>query len=172
AGPTSLTSGPVILLNPGVVRQGTQVIVTGTGFPPKATIDLVLKRQAGGQSLAATFVQADKTGSFGGAILPVPTSLSSGTFLVQAAARGSAQVAEAAGTIAGGTPQVKLGVQVAQPGDLIVFSLHGFSPGEPINIYWNTMGGQPVATVHADGGGAVGQGTVQVPYGAVGPNTF
>ena len=172
AGPTSLTAGALILLNPGVVRQGSQVSVTGTGFTPKATIDLVLKRQAQDLSLSATVVQADKSGSFGGASLPVPTSLSAGTFLVQAHERGSQQVAQAVGTIAGGTPQVKLSAQGAQPGEMIVFSLHGFSPGEAINIYWNSMGGQPVATVHADGAGAVSQASVQVPFGAVGPNTF
>ena len=56
----------------------------------------MLKRQASGQNRAATFVQADKSGSFGGASLPVPTTLSGGNFLVQAHERGSEQVAQAA----------------------------------------------------------------------------
>ena len=170
--PTSLAPGPLILLNPGVVRQGTSFAVTGSGFDAKATIDLVLKRQASGSSLASTFVQADKTGTFIGATLTVPIDLPSGNFIVQAQQRNSTKVAKAVGTIAGGVPQVKLSAQVAQPGAMIVFTLHGFSPGETINVYWNTMSGQPVATLKADGGGGVGQSPVQVPFGAVGPNTF
>jgi len=169
---TTLAPGPLILLNPGVVRQGTSFNVMGSGFDAKATIDLVLKRQATGSTLASTFAQTDKSGTFTQVTLTVPNNLPSGTFVVQAQERNSTKVAQAVGTIAGGVPQVKLGAQVAQPGDMIVFSLHGFSPGESINIYWNSMGGQPVGIVKADGGGGVGQSSVQVPFGAVGTNTF
>jgi hypothetical protein len=69
-------------------------------------------------------------------------------------------------------PQVKLGTQVAKPGDVLALSLHGFSPGEAINIYWNSLSGHPVATLQADGSGGVGQASVQVPFGAAGTNTF
>jgi hypothetical protein len=169
---TTLVPGALILLNPGVVRQGTSFNVMGSGFDAKATIDLVLKRQATGSTLASTFVQTDRSGTFTMATLTVPNNLPSGTFVVQAQERNSTKMAQAVGTIAGGVPQVKLSAQVAQPGDMIVFSLHGFSPGESINVYWNSMGGQPVATVKADGGGGVGQSSVQVPFGAVGTNTF
>jgi len=55
---------------------------------------------------------------------------------------------------------------------MITVSLHGFSPGETINVYWNTIGGQPVAKLQADGGGGIGQAKVQVPFGAAGVNTF
>jgi len=168
----ALGLGPLILLNPGVVRQGTSFAVTGSGFDAKAIIDLALKRQASGSSLTSTFVQADKTGTFIGATLKVPIKLPSGNFIVQAQQRYSNKVAQAVGTIAGGVPQVKLSAQVAQPGAMIVFSLHGFSPDETINVYWNTMSGQPVTTLKADGGGGVGQGSVQVPFGAMGTNTF
>jgi hypothetical protein len=171
-GTSTALVGPLILLNPGVVRQGTSFNVMGSGFDAKATIDLVLKRQATGSTLASTFAQADKSGTFTQVTLTVPNNLPSGNFVVLAQERNSTKVAQAVGTIAGGVPQVKLGAQVAQPGDMIVFSLHGFSPGESINVYWNSMGGQPVATVQADGGGGVGQSSVQVPFGAVGTNTF
>ncbi len=170
--PASLTPGALILLNPGVVRQGSSISVTGSGFDAKATIDLVLKQHASDSSLASTFVQADKTGTFSGASLTVPTSLSSGTFMVEAHQRNGDKVARAVGTIAGGAPQVKLGTQVGKPGDMIAISVHGFRPGETINIYWNSLSGQPVATLQADGGGGVGQASVKVPFGAVGTNTF
>ncbi len=170
--PTSLTPGPLLLLNPGIVRQGSSLSVTGSGFGAKATIDLVLKRQASGTSLASTFVQTDKSGTFDGVSLTLPTELRSGTFIVEAHQRNSDKVAHVVGTVVEDMPQVKLGTQVGTPGDVIAFSVHGFRPGEPINIYWNSMSGQPIATLHADGSGAVAQATVEVPFGTVGTNTF
>jgi serine/threonine protein phosphatase PrpC len=166
------TPGPLILLNPGVVRQGTGVGVTGSGFDPGAVIDLTITRQGSTTALATSFVQADKWGTFGNGDLTVPTSLSSGNFVVQAKERNSRNVAQAVGTIAGGAPQVKLGIQVGKPGDIVVLSLHGFAPEEAVNVYWNTLSGQPVTTLHADGGGSIGQAKIQVPFGAVGNNTF
>ena len=42
---------------PACAASSAGVSVTGTGFPPKATIDLVLKRQAGGQNLSLRRLQ-------------------------------------------------------------------------------------------------------------------
>lgn len=170
--PITATPGPLILLNPGVVRQGTSVGVAGSGFDPGSVIDLSIKRQGATTVLASTFVQADKGGTFTSASLDVPITLSSGNFVVDAKERNSHNTAQAVGTIAGGAPQVKLGMAVGKPGDVIVLSLHGFAPRETINVFWNTLSGQPVTTFQADGGGGVGQGKIQVPFGAVGDNTF
>src|SRR5258705_523848 len=170
---TVVTSpGPLILLNPGVVRQGTSVGVTGSGFDAGAVIDLTIKRQGAAKALATSFIQAGKGGTFDGGSLNVPTSLSSGNFIVEAKQRNSQHVAQAVGTVAGGAPTVKLGLQVGKPGDNVVLSLHGFAPSGNINVDWNSVSGQPVATLHADGGGGVGQAKVQVPFGAIGNNTF
>jgi serine/threonine protein phosphatase PrpC len=166
------TPGPLILLNPGVVRQGTSVGVTGSGFDAGSVIDLTIKRQGATKALTTSFIQAGKGGTFDGGSLNVPNSLSSGNFIVEAKQRNSQHVAQAVGTIAGGAPTVKLGMQVGKPGDAVVLSLHGFAPSENINVYWNSLSGQPVTTLHADGGGGVGQAKVQVPFGAVGNNTF
>ncbi len=165
-------TGPLILLNPGVVRQGTDVNVTGDGFHPGAVVDLTIKRQGSNASLASASVKADKGGSFYSATLTAPMSLSSGNFVVIASERNSSKTAQAVGEVAGGAPQVKLGLQVGQPGAAVTVGLHGFAPLETINVYWNTLSGQPLTTFQADGGGSVGQGHLQVPIGAVGYNTF
>ncbi len=170
--PVTSSSGPLILLNPGVVRQGAAVAVLGSGFDPGATVDLTLKRQASGTTLASSHVLADQGGFFGDAAITVPISLGSGNFIVEAHERNSTKTVRATGTIAGGAPQVKLGVMVGKPGDLITVSLHGFAPEEPINVYWNTMSGDPVTQLKADGGGGVGQAKLRVPFGALGDNTF
>lgn len=169
---TSLKPGPLILLNPGVVRQGSSITVTGSGFDARAFVDLAVRQRGSASSLASTFVQADKSGTFGGVSLTVPPSLSSGSFTVDAHERNGSASAAATGTVAGGAPQVKLGTQVGKPGDTIAVALHGFAPGEPIKVYWNSLSAQPVTTFQADGGGGIGQAALQVPFGAVGTNTF
>jgi hypothetical protein len=170
-GPTTVTSGALILLNPGIVRQGTSTVLTGSGFDSRATIDLAIKQRASDTGQVVSFVQADKYGTFS-STFSVPASLSSGTFFVEASERGSTRVAQATGVLAGGAPQLKLSAQVGKPGDIITVSAHGFSPNETIKVYWNTISGQPVTTLQADGGGGIGQGSVQVPFGAAGVNTF
>lgn len=169
--PGGATAGALILLNPGVVRQGVNMGVTGSGFDPRATVDLLVKQRKsdGGQPIGLS--RTDKYGNFYGNVT-VPGDLSSGPFFIEARERGSVKVAQAAGVVAGGAPQLKLSNQVGQPGQMITVSIHGFSPYEKINVFWNTMIGQPFMTLQTDGGGGIGQATVQVPFGAAGVNTF
>jgi hypothetical protein len=170
-GPIGGPTGTLILLNPGIVRQGASLGVTGSGFDARATVDLAIKQQPSDSGQVLSFVQTDKYGTFY-SNLTVPITLSAGTFYIQAAERGRHKLAQARGVVQGGTPQLKLGSQVGKPGDLITVSVSGFSPGEAVKVYWNTVSGQPVASLQADGGGSIGQAPVQVPFGAPGLNTF
>ncbi|HLI05342.1 MAG TPA: zinc ribbon domain-containing protein [Ktedonobacteraceae bacterium] len=169
--PRIITGGALILLNPSVVRQGGSMGVTGSGFDPRTMVDLTLKQRATDVGQPVGSFKTDKYGNFY-ANLTVPQALISGTFFVEAHERGSNKVSQTAGVIAGGVPQVKLSDQVGQPGDLITVSASGFSPGEAVKVYWDTTAGQPFATLQADGGGKIGQATLEVPFGAVGINTF
>ncbi len=166
------SSGPLILLDPGLVRQGSSISVTGSGFGARAIIDVTVKRHGASVSLAYTFVQTDKNGAFSGATLTLPQALGAGNFVVDARQRKSGNDAYAVGTVSGGAPRVKLGMEVGRPGDTIAVALQGFAPGEPIKVFWNSLGGQPLATLQADGGGGVGPAALQVPFGAIGNNTF
>jgi hypothetical protein len=170
---TALTSGPLILLNPGLVRPGASVSVTGSGFDPKAVLDLDLKEQAPASSAqTVSFTQANKSGAFT-ADFAAPTSPNSGTLIVEAHERKSDKLAQASLTISGGAaPQVKLGLSAGNPGDSIALSAQGFVPGEPIAIYWNSLQSQPIAALRADRSGNVRSASVTVPFGAVGNNTF
>jgi hypothetical protein len=167
----SAATGTVLLLNPAIVRQGTSMGVTGTGFDPGAMVDLSIKQQATGPGQVVSFVRADRSGFFTG-MFAVPVTMNAGTFFVEARERGSTRMAQARGTLSGGTPQLKLAPQVGKPGDIVTASLHGFSPSETIKVYWNTISGQPVETLQADTGGGIGQAKIQVPFGAPGVNTF
>src|SRR5258708_17585461 len=141
-GPTTVTPGVLILLNPRIVRQGTSTELTGSGFDPRATIDLTIKQRASDPGQVVTSVHADKYGTFS-STFSVPTSLSSGTFTIEASERGSTRVTQATGVVSGGAPQLKLGAEVGKSGDIISVSAHGFSPNETIKGYWNTISGQP-----------------------------
>jgi hypothetical protein len=169
--PVTTAIGPLLLLNPGVVKQGNQVAVTASGFDPGSAVDLIVTRQGSGTPLATTHAKADKSGMVFSNVT-VPNTLSSGTFVVTAQEANSHNTAQGVGTVAGGSPFVKLSKQVGQPGTPITITLHGFAPRETVNVYWNTMSGQPVTTLTTDGGGGIGQAQVRVPFGAVGDNTF
>jgi hypothetical protein len=170
--PISIERRPLVLLNPTTVRHGSTIGVTGSGFDAGATVDLVLKRQAGDTGDALAFVQVDKSGGFGGMTFPVPDSLPRGSFIVEARQRNSEKVARATVVVAGGSPQVKLGTQVGKAGDVIVLSAEGFAPDEDVDVCWNTLQNAPITVLHTDGNGAVRQATIPVPFGAVGNNAF
>src|SRR5262245_45694453 len=118
----SQTRKPLILLNPGTVRQGSSVGITGSGFDAGATIDLLFKRKEADKGDAITFVQLDKSGAFGSVSFTVPETMATGSFIIEARQRQSDKVAFAVGIVAGGAPKVKLGIQVGKPGDLVELS--------------------------------------------------
>ena len=168
----SIEARPLVLLNPSTVRQGSSVGVTGSGFDPGATLDIYVKQQETDAVDPLTFVQVDKSGGFGGVTFAVPDSLPRGSFIVEARERESRQVASATAVIAGGSPQVKLGTQAAKSGDTVQLSATGFNPNETISVYWNDLSSDMIGTLQTDAAGGVRQGSVRVPFGAVGNNAF
>lgn len=165
-------TGPLILLNPATVKPGSSVGVVGTGFAPGSTVNFTLKRNDSDQGTDLGFAQVDKGGSFGGFNFTVPNDLASGTFTLVAQESNSDKQAKAIGTIAANNPSVKLGTQVGKPGDEVVFSASGFLAGETVSIYFNSLSGEPLITAKADDGGGIREGTVKVPFGAIGNNSF
>ena len=109
--PAGVTAGALILLNPGVVRQGASMGVTGTGFDPRATVDVLVKQRKSDTGQPISLVHADKYGNFYDN-LTVPETLSAGPFFIETRERSGNKVALAAGVVAGGTPQLKLDEQV------------------------------------------------------------
>jgi nucleoid-associated protein YgaU len=168
----SIEAKPLLLLNPATVRQGSSVGVTGSGFDPGTTVDIYVKQQPTDSTDPLTFVQVDKSGGFGGVSFAVPDSLPRGNFIVEADERDSGNVARATAVIAGGSPQVKLGTQASKSGDTVQLSAAGFSPNENINVYWNDLSTDIIGTLQADDSGGLRQGSVRVPFGAVGNNAF
>jgi LysM repeat protein len=168
----SIEARPLVLLNPSTVRQGSSVGVAGSGFDPGATLDIYVKQQESDQVDPLTFVQVDKSGGFGGVTFAVPDALPRGSFIVEARERESDHAAAATAVIAGGSPQVKLGTQAAKSGDTVQLSATGFDSSETITVYWNDLSSETIGTLDTDDAGGVRQGSVRVPFGAVGNNAF
>ena len=163
---------PLVLLNPSSARPGSTIGVTGSGFDAGSTVDITLKRSKDDQGKSLGFVQADKSGSFGGFNMTLPSDYVSGPFIVIAQQHGGGKQAMATGTVAANSPQVTFGTQVGKPGDVIAFSLKGFAPDEAVKVYFNSLTSPVLDTVHTDQSGNLRQDSLSVPFGAIGNNAF
>ena len=166
------SNAPLVLLNPSSARPGSTIGVTGSGFDAGTTVDITLKHQKDDTGTALGFVQADKSGSFGGFNLTLPSTYASGPFIVVAQQHGGGKQAMATGTVASNSPQVTFGTQVGKPGDVVAYSLKGFAPSETVKIYFNSLTSPMVGAVHTDQSGNVRQDSLSVPFGAIGNNAF
>lgn len=164
--------GAVIVLNPAVAAPGSSVSVAGTGFDPRAQVDFYLKRDAKDKGTNVGYIAADKGGGLGGFSFTIPESFAGGTFLVEARQHDDKQMASAQGSVRGLTPTVKLGEDTGKVGDTISVSGKGFAARETVKVYFNSLTGEPVATLQSDGGGGLNKASVKVPFGAAGDNTF
>jgi len=165
------TGQPTILLNPGMVRPGTKVAVSGFGFDPGAVVDVMLKKSSGDAGTAVTLAKVDETGSFDATFI-VPSNLASRSPTVAVQERNSNKAARTTALMPASMASVKLGKATGKPGDRISLSASGFEPEEDIKVYWGQLNGDPAATLHADGGGNVGQASVLIPVGAIGTTSI
>lgn len=162
---------PTVLLNPGLVRPGTKVAVSGFGFDPGSVVDVMLKKTSGDAGTAVTLAKTDETGSFGATFI-VPSNMGSRSPTVVVQERNSSKVAQTKALMPASMASVKLGKATGKPGDRISLSATGFEPEEEVKVYWGQLNGDPAATLHADGGGNVGQASVQIPVGAIGTTSI
>jgi hypothetical protein len=164
---------PFILFTPGVVAQGGQVSVLGSNFDPNVRVDFLVKQKEADPGHPVTFVKTDETGSFTGVTVTLPDSQPFGSFIIVAREQNGAKSAQTMGVVQnGGAAAVSLKPQVGKIGQTITVSAKGFAPSEQVNVYWNSLGTDPVATLQADKGGGMGQEPLQVPFGAIGANSF
>ncbi|WP_246203513.1 hypothetical protein [Streptomyces tailanensis] len=164
-------SGPIIVVNPGLVTPGGKATVEGAGFDAKSTVDLFLKtsaKQSEGKGLATA--KTDRTGSINTQIA-VPENVSKGAILV-AQQRDADKVAEAQLVSGGVVGSVKINKAVGKPGDSVSLSIRGFGAGEKIDVFWGRVGGKPDASLTADGSGGMGRVDVKVGVAPTGASTL
>src|SRR5262249_19769787 len=148
--------GPLITLNPGLVRPDTPVTVSGSGFDAGSRVDVLLGSGGGGggggKSSGKTTTVATATAGKDGSItasfaFPAQASATGTTQEITAQQRGGNKVAKAEAAMAGGAAgEAKLSANTGKPGDTVSLSVQGFAPGEDLNVYWGRISGPPSAT--------------------------
>ncbi|HEY7347144.1 MAG TPA: hypothetical protein VH599_02410 [Ktedonobacterales bacterium] len=172
-GPAGGNNTPFILFTPGVVHQGSVINVLGSEFDPKVFIDFRIKQKANDPGKVINSIQTDATGSFSNVAITLPASQPFGNFIIQAHQRNSDKIAQSMGFIQNGSiATVKLSSLVGKVGDTLKVTAKGFAPHEKVNVYWDSMSTDPIATLTTDEGGGIGQAPLQVPFGAEGNNYF
>jgi hypothetical protein len=164
------TAGPVLTLNPGLVRQGAKVGVNGVGFDPGAYVDLQFL-PTGGRPVPLPTVSVARDGSFA-AGFTVPTLPNSPGGTVTAVQRGTAKGAQAQAVVQAGVGNASINRQAGRPGDVVAVSGGGFQPGELINAYWGRISGRPTAQLRADPSGGLTNVPVRVGLAQTGNATL
>ncbi|MGY6024580.1 hypothetical protein [Streptomyces spinosirectus] len=164
-------SGPIIVVNPGLVTPGGKATVEGAGFDAKSTVDLFLKSSAKkSEAKGIASAKTDKAGSINTQI-SVPENVSNGAVLV-AQQRDADKVAQAQLVSGGVVGSVKISKMVGKPGDSVSLGIRGFGAGEQIDVFWGRVGGKPDATLTADGSGGIGRADVKVGVAPTGASTL
>jgi hypothetical protein len=164
-------SGPVIVLNPGLVTPGGQVGVDGSGFDPGAAVTVWLRTSGSDIGTEEALGKVAKDGSLT-TEFTMPSGLSGGTATVMADESGG-PAATAQLVTAGGEGSVSVvGKAAGKPGESATISAAGFGPGEKVSVYWGHVGGTPAATLTADGSGSIGRAQVPVGVAPVGQTTI
>jgi hypothetical protein len=166
----SAASGPVIVLNPGLVAPGGKVGVVGSGFHPgtAVTVSLVLSGSRTGTVVGRGYTS--KWGSlYSGFTMPQSQVGGSATVVVTTA---DGQTASTKLVTPGGVGSVTIvGKAAGKPGSTVGISATGFGPGEKVHVFWGRVAGTPADTLTADSAGHI---MAQVPVGVapVGPTTL
>lgn len=164
--------GPVAVLNPGLARPGATVGVTGSGFDPGATVQVLLTSGTGRPAEVASD-KADRNGAVEAAFtFPAAAANAGDQHMVTVQQANSDNVAEAQLVTQAGVATASLSDNTAAPGGTVTVNASGFLSGETINVYWGRVAGEPSATLEADAGGQVSRESIRVGVGPTGESTL
>jgi hypothetical protein len=164
--------GPIILVNPGLVAPGGQVVVQGSGFNPGASVAVWLEAGHSSKGSVVAHGMASRYGTLNtGFTMPDSVTDTAATVVAQQAGGGETATAQIVTPMGVGRVAID-GKAAGKPGDTVTISASGFGPGENVDVYWGRVAGTPVATLTADGSGSIGQASVQVGVAPVGPTTL
>ena len=164
--------GPVAVLNPGLARPGATVGVSGSGFDPGATVQVLLTTGNGKPTPVASG-KADRHGSVSTEFeFPAAAASAGNEHVVTLQQANSDKVAEAELVAQAGVATASVSDQAAAPGSTLTVNANGFMPGENIKVYWGRVAGEPTATFKADQTGSVSKQTLTVGVGPTGPSSL
>lgn len=167
------TSGPSIVLIPGLVAPGGQVGVDGSGFTPKTSVVVLLRpphSSKGGTVVAHGTAARDGTFTTG---FKMPSSGTGNGGSVVAEDASDGKTATASVVTAGGVATAKIvGKDAGKPGNHVTVSATGFGPGETVDVFWGRVSGTPAATITANSSGGISQASILVGVAPVGNTTL
>jgi hypothetical protein len=159
-----------VSVNPTSVVAGGQVTISGTGFAPGESVNLLLQANAnviGGQALGTA--TTDGSGNFSFPNATIPGTTPAGTYLIVASGGFSGRSANTPLTVtAPPTPAtVSVNPNSITAGGQVTIAGTGFTPGEAINLLLTSnppqLGGLALATAVANGSGNFSIGNVTIP---------
>jgi len=147
----SIAAGPV----------GVKVNITGQGYAPKETVNILWNYTGPGTGTTITSIPVGISGLFQ-ANFTIP-AISPGSYMVAAIGTSSQNVTQNAITISSGLASSP---STSPPGQSVMTSGTGFSANETVQIYWNSTTGPLLATTTADANGNIRQ-AITLPANAV-----
>lgn len=170
-GSTIRAAGALITLNPALAQPGASVNVSGSGFDPRSTVDVLLSSAGSSTGSSLGSARTDRTGNLN-AQVTIPEDVRGGKVIITAKQQNSDNIATAEAVTAAGMGFAKLNKTSGKPGDTLAVNARGFAPGEKINVYWGRASGKPTSTLQASDAGTVSQGSIRVGVGQVGDATL
>jgi hypothetical protein len=165
---------PIVTLNPGLVRPGGAVAVSGSGFDAGARVDLLLSAGKSAKAQPVGTATVGKDGSVNTSFtFPTQNPGAELSREVTAQQRGGNKVAKAEAMLgAGSAGEAKLSATTGKPGDTVSLSAKGFSPGENLSVYWGRISGPASATLKTDSAGSVSKVPLKVGVAATGTTSL
>lgn len=160
-----------ILVQAGVVTHEARVALTGQGFMPSDPLTVTIKSDALPSERMVARGFANKDGQLENVGFDVPADLPPGRYVVSVSAK-SGKTAQASFQLVEGQPGLSPDVYAAKPGSPVKFTGGGFQPGERVNVYFDSLSTDPLATVEASQVGTVKGLTVNVPLSPEGQHAF
>ena len=169
--PVAATSGPSIVLDPGLVAPGGQVGVDGSGFAPKTSVVVWLRSGHSSKGTVVAHGMTARDGTFIASFAMPDYGTGNGGSVVAQDVDGKTATANL--ITAGGVATAKIvGKDAGHPGSQVTVTATGFGPGEKVDVYWGRVSGTPAATLTADTSGDIGQATIPVGVAPVGNTTL
>jgi hypothetical protein len=166
------TSGPSIVLDPGLVAPGGQVGVDGAGFTPGTSVTVWLRPPHSSKGTVVAHGMTARDGTFiTGFKMPDYGTGNGGSVVAQDSSDGKTATANL--ITAGGVATAKIvGKDAGHPGSHVTVTATGFGPGEKVDVYWGRVSGTPAATITANPAGLIGPTSIPVGVAPVGNTTL
>jgi hypothetical protein len=166
------TSGPSIVLDPGLVGPGGQVAVDGSGFTPKTSVVVWLRPSHSSKGTVVAHGMTARDGTFTtGFTMPSSATGNGGSVVAEDASDGKTATANL--VTAGGVATAKIvGKDAGHPGSRVTISATGFGAGETVDVYWGRVSGTPAATLTANSSGGISSASIAVGVAPVGNTTL